>query len=51
MCFLDKKIQKYPNETYFTVEMDLDLYKFGIEVGFIPENGIIKFKGKIFGLR
>ena len=46
MNFLDRKIQRYPH----TIEMDLDLYNFGREVGFVPENGIIKFKGVTFVL-
>ena len=30
--------------------MDLDLYKFGREAGFVTENEIIKFKGVTFVL-
>ena len=48
--FLDKKIQRYPFDLHHTIEMDLDLYKFGREVGFVSENGIIKFKGVTFVL-
>ena len=50
MNFLDKKIQRYPFDLHHTIEMDLDLYNFGREVGFVPENGIIKFKGVTFVL-
>lgn len=50
MNFLDRKIQKYPFDKHFTVEMNLDLYNFGREVGFVPENGIIKFKEVTFVL-
>ena len=50
MNFLDKKIQRYPFDLHHTIEMDLDLYKFGRDVGFVPENGIIKFKGVTFVL-
>ena len=50
MNFLDKKIQRYPFDLNHTIELDLDLYNFGREVGFVPENGIIKFKGVTFVL-
>lgn len=50
MNFLDRKIQRYPFDLHHTIEMDLDLYNFGREVGFVPENGIIKFKGVTFVL-
>ena len=50
MSFLDRKIQRYPFDLHHTIEMDLDLYNFGREVGFVPENGIIKFKGVTFVL-
>ena len=50
MNFLDRKIQKYPFDLHHTIEMDLDLYNFGRKVGFVPENGIIKFKGVTFVL-
>ena len=50
MNFLNRKIEKYPNETHFTVEMDLDLYKFASEVHFVSNDGYINFKGKIFCL-
>ena len=50
MNFLDRKIHQYPFDMHHTVEMDLDLYKFGREVGFIPESGIFKFKGVTFVL-
>lgn len=50
MNFLDRKIQKYPLDSHFTVEMDLDVYNFGREIGFIPESGIFKFKGVTFVL-
>lgn len=50
MNFLDKKIKRYPFDLHHTIEMDLDLYKFGRELGFVPENGIIKFKGVTFVL-
>ena len=48
--FLNKKIEKYPNEMSFTVEMDLDLYKFAKEVNFVSENGYMVFRGRVFGL-
>ena len=50
MNLLDKKIQRYPFDLHHTIEMDLDLYNFGRDVGFVPENGIIKFKGVTFVL-
>lgn len=31
-----------------TIEMDQELYDFGREIGFVPEDGIIKFNGKTF---
>ena len=48
--FLDRKIEKNPEDFYFTIEMDLDLYKFCRDINFIPENGFFNFKGKSFGL-
>lgn len=48
--FLNKKIEKYPNENHFTIEMNLDLYKFAREINFVSENGYINFRGKTFGL-
>lgn len=50
MDFLNRKIEKYPNENYFTIEMDVDLYHFANKIGFIPDNGIFKFKNRSFGL-
>jgi len=50
MNFLDRKIHQYPFDLHHTIEMDLDLYNFVREVGFVPENGIIKFKGVTFVL-
>ena len=35
MNFLDKNIQRYPFDLHHTIEMDL--YKFGREVVFVPE--------------
>lgn len=49
MDFLNRKIEKYPNENYFTVEMNQDLYDFGKNVHFIS-NGYISFKDKTFVL-
>ena len=48
--FLDRKINKYPFDLHHTIEMDLDLYKFCREIGFMPENGIFKFKNVTFVL-
>ena len=50
MNFLDKKIKRYPFDLHHTIEMDLDLYIFGRELGFAPENEIIKFRGVTFVL-
>ena len=50
MDFLNRKIEKYPNENYFTVEMDVDLYHFANQIGFISDEGWFTFQGKKFGL-
>ena len=50
MDFLHRKIDKYPEEKYFIIEMDIDLYHFCVEIGFIPEDGIFKFEDKTFVL-
>lgn len=46
--FLNRKINKYPFDLEHTIEMDLDLYKFCREIGFVSENGIFKFKNVTF---
>ena len=48
--FLNKKIERYPDEKHFTVEMDLDLYRFAKEVHFVTDDGYINFRGKTFCL-
>ena len=48
--FLNRKIEKYPEDDYFTIEMDLDLYQFCREINFISDNGFFKFRNKSFGL-
>ena len=50
MGHLQRLIDKNPQEKHFTVEMDLDLYKFAREINFVSENGYINFRGKTFGL-
>jgi len=48
--FLTNKTKRYPFDLHFTIEMDQDLYNFTREIGFMPENGIFKFKGATFVL-
>ena len=48
--YLNKKIENTPWENHFTIEMDLDLYKFAREINFVSEKGYIYFRGKTFGL-
>ena len=48
--FLINKTKRYPFDLHFTIEMDQDLYDFTREIGFMPENGIFKFKGATFVL-
>lgn len=48
--FLTYKTKRYPFDLYFTIEMDKDLYNFTRDIGFMPENGIFKFKGTTFVL-
>lgn len=50
MKFLNSKIERYPKEEGFTIEMEQPLFDFCREIGFIPENGIFKFNGKFFVL-
>ena len=48
--FLTNKTKRYPFDLHFTIEMGQDLYDFTREIGFMPENGIFKFKGATFVL-
>lgn len=48
--FLHNKVEKFPEEKHFTIEMEQDLYDFCTETGLIPANGIFKFEGKAFVL-
>ena len=41
---VNRMIELHPNEKHFTVEMDVDLYHFANKIGFIPDNGIFKFR-------
>ena len=50
MDSLKNKIEKYPLEKMFTIEMDVDLFKFCNRIGFIPECGIFNFQGRAFVL-
>lgn len=50
MDFLDRKISKNPNKYHFEIEMDVNLYHFANEIGFIPSNGMFKFGGRTFTL-
>lgn len=45
---LDHLIEKHPNETYFTVEVEQHIYDLWVEIGFISKEGFIDFKGKTF---
>ena len=42
--------KRYPFDLHHTIEMEQDLYDFTREIGFMPENGIFKFKGATFVL-
>lgn len=48
--FLHNKVEKYPDEKHFTIEMEQDLFDFCRETDLIPANGIFKFEGKTFVL-
>jgi len=50
MGFLCRKIASNPKEMHFDIEMDIDLYKFCNQIGFITDDGIFKFKGRTFVL-
>ena len=47
---LDRLTEKYPEENNFTIEVEQDVYDFGIKIGIITDDGFIHFKNKTFCL-
>ncbi len=47
---LNRMIENYPSIAHFTIEMDQDLHDFTREIGFMPEDGIFRFKDTSFTL-
>ena len=48
--FLDRKKNLYPDENHFTIEMTQKMFSFAREIGFVSEDGYIRFNGCTFCL-